>query len=219
MCLEIFSGIKAITKAFSAKSQLPSNCALILVNLGVRGQKACPPQIVVQTQSSCCLGTCTHGTLPLLRTSYDKSDGPIEMDITTDGGFMLALQLVLRVKKGGLLWLGVPCCSFIWLARGSTGRSREVPCGDESQHCTRVGNLIAARACLLAAVAICRQVDWVAEQPGSSTFPCFPCTSLLTSLGDVLPHQFVRLCQPQFRIHASMSNHDKCLMRVGCAWP
>lgn len=42
---------------------------------------------------------------------------------------MKAIQLILRVKGGGLVTAGPPCSSFIMLNTGTSGRSARRPLG------------------------------------------------------------------------------------------
>lgn len=46
------------------------------------------------------------------------------MDLMTAMGWLSALQAVRRLRPQGLLWAGCPCSTWIWMSRGSTGRSR-----------------------------------------------------------------------------------------------
>ena len=81
---------------------------------------------------------------------------------------MLLLQVALRVKPGGLLLLGTPCSTHVWVSSGSTGKSLTNARGDVSQPCVRQGNAIATRAAMVIMLAICRNVFRATEQPGSS---------------------------------------------------
>ena len=45
-------------------------------------------------------------------------------------GFIRALEHTLRLKELGLLFAGLPCCSFIFLNLATSRRSRETPFGD-----------------------------------------------------------------------------------------
>ena len=41
-----------------------------------------------------------------------------------------AVKLVLQLKVGGLLWMGVECSSFVWANSSKCRRTPEHPCGD-----------------------------------------------------------------------------------------
>ena len=98
----------------------------------------------------------------------------------------------MRCVPGSLIFAGVPCSSHIWISRGSTGKSRTEPLGDEflgwvytctnaaymhaykyprSVPAVKLGNKIAARWGLGALIGIIRQCIWAAEQPSSSVLP------------------------------------------------
>ena len=52
-------------------------------------------------------------------------------DILKDDGYAIIIYLTLRLKPFvGILFAGRPCKSWIWLARGHTGRSSENLSGD-----------------------------------------------------------------------------------------
>ena len=44
---------------------------------------------------------------------------------------MLAIEYTLRLVEFGLLFGGLPCCSFVWLNRATSLRSAETPLGDQ----------------------------------------------------------------------------------------
>jgi len=90
-------------------------------------------------------------------------------DMSTMAGFMQALRLVLRLKRGGLLVMGPPCSSFVMLnsakcKRKSTNNYR----GDETYAPVQLGNLLATAAAFLMTVACLRQVEVVENTPGST---------------------------------------------------
>ena len=62
---------------------------------------------------------------------------------------MLLLQSTLRVAPGGLIMLGTPCSTHVWVSSGSTGKSRANPRGNMSLPAVAQGNAIANRAALL----------------------------------------------------------------------
>lgn len=95
-------------------------------------------------------------------------------DLGTVPGFMVAIQKVLRIRRGGLLWLGVPCASFCWMASSTHQRTQANPLGKQDFESVRVGNLLCARAILLLLLAISRRVYWFLEQPSLSALQMFP---------------------------------------------
>ena len=56
-------------------------------------------------------------------------------------GFVRATQLTLRLVEDGLLHAGPPCNTFVWVSRGSTGRSKTCPEGNQDAPSVATGNL------------------------------------------------------------------------------
>jgi hypothetical protein len=53
-------------------------------------------------------------------------------DLLSTRGFILALQLVRRVKRGGLIMAGPPCSSWVFMNRATSCRSWVNPLGDRT---------------------------------------------------------------------------------------
>ena len=94
-------------------------------------------------------------------------------DLGNSQGFMRALQLILRLKPGGLLFAGLPCNSFAFMSRGSHKRTLDNPMGANHGFVV-TGNMLASRSCLLFLVALIRSTCWALENPARSTVPFFP---------------------------------------------
>ena len=105
--------------------------------------------------------------------AYDVGLSPAH-DITTPAGFCIAVELVLRVKEGGMIHLAPPCSTFVWVNRGTSGRSRERPEGRTQIKGVALANLIAVRCVLLVLLAMARKVHWILEQPSSSVMALQP---------------------------------------------
>ena len=114
--------------------------------------------------------------------TYDLSRDANE-DMLTTGGWLKALRQVLRLKIGAVLWCGTPCSTWIFLSRGSTGRSTLNPLGRPLVQCVSDANILASRVCLLCIVAFARGASWAMEQPASSLLPLHPRVQLLRRLG------------------------------------
>lgn len=97
-----------------------------------------------------------------------------EENLATIPGFMLALQKLLRVRRGGLIWLGVPCATFCWMAKSCHQRSTDCPMGRPDSETVRLGNLLSCRSLLLVLIAAARGVYWFIEQPALSALEFFP---------------------------------------------
>ena len=113
-------------------------------------------------------------------------------DMTSVGGFLLALQGVLRLKRQALCWIGLPCHSFTWMCSSQHKRSESLPLGATHLPFVASGNLLAARSVLLALICSVRGVYYFIEQPAGSLLDHYPYVSWLFQLGDGLQPSMVR---------------------------
>jgi hypothetical protein len=88
-------------------------------------------------------------------------------DIDTEAGFLKLILMILRVVPHGLVWFGVPCCSWMWFNRRVTQRSIADPAGDTSNSWVRMHNRIADRVSSLLRLCHQRGVYFVIEQPAT----------------------------------------------------
>jgi hypothetical protein len=97
-------------------------------------------------------------------------------NIIQKAGFMNALNLVLRVRKGGLVWMAPVCASWGWMRLAQTKRSiANNYVGDLSLPTVCTGNLMADIAVFFYRVAAIRNVQAVIENPpGSRIFKYGP---------------------------------------------
>ena len=98
---------------------------------------------------------------------------------------VLAATYILRLKAGGYCHWALPCSSWVWISRGSSGRSVEEPRGN-GLSMAATGNRQAARLSLLTLVLYVRRVFWGLEQPGSSLLPRHPNIQHIMSLNAVM---------------------------------
>ena len=137
-----------------------------------------------------------------------------EEDLATIPGFMIAIQKVLRVRRGGLLWLGVPCSTFCWMAKSSHQRSSNCPLGRDSE-AVRLGNLLSCRAVLLLLIAAARGVYWFVEQPALSALEYFPYLDFAMRL-KTLNCKFMDSCKVRWFLactsYRDLSLLDACYM-------
>ena len=101
----------------------------------------------------------------------DTDDPNATEDILLEAGFLRALNLVLRLRPGGLLWMAPVCSSWIFLNLRRTKRTRVGGPrfqGNLRYLPVREGNLMAEMAAFLSLVAICRGVQVVIENPAAS---------------------------------------------------
>lgn len=113
------------------------------------------------------------------RTRYD------DQDIESTLGLLLAIQYTLRLKPKGLLFLGVPCCSFSWVSSSRHRRTARLPFGDTQQSFVVQGNKVCARAVLVALLAMARGAFYFVENPMRSAITFYPYMKYLLSLRDL----------------------------------
>ncbi|CAJ1360896.1 unnamed protein product [Effrenium voratum] len=99
--------------------------------------------------------------------AYDIGYDPVFMDIASSKGYAHALYQTLNLLPGSFMTLAPVCSSFVYMSRGSTGRTRAAPEGRPGK-ATDFGNLMAARCVILIWLASCKGVAWVLEQPRGS---------------------------------------------------
>lgn len=100
---------------------------------------------------------------------YDLQQGR-HMNFLTSLGLTLCFAFVLSVVENGFVWAGPQCSTWVWLSRGTAGRSNTNVDGDLSRKSVRLGNLTAKCLARVLRVAWIRKVLWAVEQPLSSIF-------------------------------------------------
>jgi hypothetical protein len=91
----------------------------------------------------------------LLRQGFDHLKDSVFQDLGSEMGLLKALSLVLRLSPLGLLFGGVPCESFGFMASPTHQRSALHPWGAPFPF-VYLGNVLCTRFCLLALIAIIR---------------------------------------------------------------
>jgi len=105
-------------------------------------------------------------------------------DLASEAGFMNALSLVARLRRGGLLWLAPVCASWVWMNLLRTMRcAANSYYGDESYGPVRLGNELATNAAFLIEFAMARGVECVVENPPWSFIWKFPPMAAVMSKG------------------------------------
>ena len=82
------------------------------------------------------LPTCVSkysGELGNRACTYDVMDSEEEENIVTVQGFLKLIKQCLRLKEGGLFYLGHPCSMMVWVSQSVHRRSWAMPWGDQSQ--------------------------------------------------------------------------------------
>lgn len=124
----------------------------------------------------------------LLRMPYDVHRGGNyrkEEDLTTFEGFATAVLYCLRGSPGFLLWGGIPCNSFGFMAQSGHQRSEQQPFGNRLRAWVQLGNTLASRFFILAALSVARKGFYAIENPGQSRLIWFPYYRILAQY---IPH-------------------------------
>lgn len=100
--------------------------------------------------------------------SYDPGH-----DLLTPVGFLLAVQIALDLKPGGLMWLAPPCSTWAWMSRATTGRHVQVV-GDVTSPPVVRSNALTERLALLLEILHLKNCRYVIEQPCSSCLWDYP---------------------------------------------
>ena len=112
--------------------------------------------------------------------TIELTDG---QDLTSKEGFKEAEAKVLRLGKGSLLWMGLPCKSFVFLNASNCKRNPYNQYkGDTSYQPVKEGNLFANEAKYLGQLALQRGVQVVIENPPQSTLWQYLPTSFMKQL-------------------------------------
>ncbi|CAL1165178.1 unnamed protein product [Cladocopium goreaui] len=98
-----------------------------------------------------------------LDVSYSR-----KMDLTTQFGFILAVNYVRHLIRGGVAWFAMPCNSWVFMSRGSTKRCLLRVKGATHLKSTALGNRLARRLCYLLELCHKLGIFWVIEQPTTS---------------------------------------------------
>ncbi|CAK8999972.1 Putative rhamnose biosynthetic enzyme 1 [Durusdinium trenchii] len=96
----------------------------------------------------------------------DLEIGGATMDLTTDIGFANALYHAANLREGAACMAAPVCGSFVFMSRGSTGRSIANPMG-YGESC-RIGNLLVSRTMVILLICAAKCVWFCLEQPGTS---------------------------------------------------
>lgn len=113
-----------------------------------------------------------------------NTDGPDSENILSKHGFMRALQAVLEIKEGGLLWMAPVCSSWVFMNSANCRRTVKNPAGRAGYEPVKQGNHMASIAAFLYAVAMLRKVRPVIEQPaGSIMFRFKPIETVFNAFG------------------------------------
>ena len=160
-------------------------------------------------------------------------------------GFLRAVQTVLRIKEDSLASFGLPCTclvcnttyrsgymhedfpnfhlpwcrSFVWINRGTHGRSEE-PLGRTHVKYVRNSNILTARCCFLAALCTIRGAYFMIEQPSSSIVTKFPLLQHLQEVfgksGIAVTNTFLSGAYSQSSLQQVSTEHVLAFLYLSC---
>ena len=99
---------------------------------------------------------------------FDIKRDPVQQNLCCVEGMALALLLVLHVMAKGLLWIGFPCTTMVWIARAVMMRTSDNPEGNCLRKDVRDANFMAWYCAKLMVLSAMRNVYYIIEQPASS---------------------------------------------------
>ena len=106
--------------------------------------------------------------------SYECLNEPKLENACGPEGVLTMLVYVRCYRKGSLNHWGTVCSSWLWIARGTTGRSGWNPEGSRRSNSTKLGNTMVTRMTLMLYLLIGKRCIWILEQPASSLMSYFP---------------------------------------------
>ncbi len=95
-------------------------------------------------------------------------------DVLTPEGVHLLLLQVLRLRRGGVLWCAPPCSSWIFMSRGSTGRTPDEPWGNVASKYILAQDALVERLVLALEICTLRGAWWIIEQPANAIMWLYP---------------------------------------------
>ena len=177
---------------------LESLSARVLSHLGWRSASCVMPVLIRPRVKHAIEFFCgTGGLVAALSQSglrcdwYDIVLDPTH-DICSVGGMAAAVMLALSIVPGGFARLGVPCSTFVWIARGHTKRSPLAPLGDCGRGDVRRANRIVERVRILLRLMSMRDVFFILEQPAGSLLWRMPDIRLAARQYRVKGHRWAR---------------------------
>ena len=99
---------------------------------------------------------------------YDEmTEAKVSCNFLTPMGFLQVIASVMRMHKGAILLAGIPCASWIFMTRWSTGRDMHI-LGHQRSAWVRAQNALIARMVYVLILCVKRGIKFILEQPWSS---------------------------------------------------
>jgi hypothetical protein len=109
----------------------------------------------------------------------DLSDATTDLqsdlyDFLTARGFILATHFAARLGLGAQHLTAPVCSTWVWMSRGSTGRSGLNPLGNLRSSKVSDANIMVSRVCLIIMICLAKGIFFVCEQPRGSLLELHP---------------------------------------------
>lgn len=156
---------------------------------------------------------CQHSPGVSLDLSMSKAHNILEYT-----GFALFIQAFLELVPMAMVFIGLPCSTFVFMSRGTTKRYAENAwLGNEDLACVRAANIIAKRVVMLCKMLTLRLVQYVIEQPMTSCFFDMQCFRKLCDMKPYLGRHGLRLKRKFVWLGHWGHNIPKPTVLWGCA--
>ena len=99
---------------------------------------------------------------------YDLDIGGPCHNILTGSGLLFLIQNLLTIMCGGCVWFGIPCSTWVWIARGHTQRTKANINGNTHRQDVCQSNRMVDIIAMLLDLLVLRGVFYVIEQPSTS---------------------------------------------------
>ena len=119
----------------------------------------------------------------------DYEFDPKQQNILDTVGFSNMIFYVLNLKPGSGAWVAPVCSSWVYMSRGSTGRTKSNPLGWTQYSSVVNQNILAARTVLLLLLCQARKIWWCMEQPTGSLLERHPIFQMFLKLPSVSCHR------------------------------
>lgn len=110
----------------------------------------------------------------LAAVSYEIKDDPVMQDYCSNIGWLHALHLGLKTKRGACSLSAPVCSSWVKINVGTSGRSKTRPLGNAQYPSVATANRMMSRVVLLCCIFDALGIWWLVEQPMGSLMQWHP---------------------------------------------
>ena len=104
----------------------------------------------------------------LCASFFDILTNPDAHNIESTTGLHNIIQDVFKLQKGGTIWGGPPCKSWVFIGRCGTERTKQNAAGNPANHRVAKANLQTSHFVLCCTLAHLRGCHFIIENPGST---------------------------------------------------